>query len=410
MHRRRYLTACLSAGVLLLVRSLQLAVSAAMSPASAVHPNPVSGAAAAGLKKADKAAAAEAGPPLPGRFLAFDVSRPFGSTRNTFRAAAWAHFCQKAYNAGRRMVVIQARGSKTMNPYADLLLCGARQQGLWTAAYLFVDFTNPYGSGDLQVQQALQAIGDEAKQIAFMVVDVENGAAGNMTPAERVNRIGQAVHAIAKAGIRPVIYAKNSGGYRGEWTDLTGNAKDFAYLPLWVPRYDRLPRLDSDSRLGRPWESFGGWRMRVGKQYVEDKFPQKTGLAVDENVFDRAVVSGPREVRPYGVTGLVKVVPVAAKRDPQTGEVEQSVKLVNKSKSTVDGPVSLVLHGLDQRVELSNRSGETGEVDPAHSPYVSVTDQPLPPGKSVDVKLNFKGPQGVPVNFQASVLSGSGDM
>src|SRR5688572_8484425 len=205
-------------------------------------------------------------------FFGLDVSRPFGKERETFDADAWSAFCDAAANQGQKLMVIQARGSKSNNPYADRLLETAREKGMLTAAYVFLNFNRLEEPGDLQVRQAVQAIGPEAAELSFMVVDVESGAAGSMTQAERVNRIGQAVEAVAESGLRPVIYAKNTGGSRGEWTDLTGNTDDFNYLPLWVPRYDFLADMNSDGSRGTPWEPFGGWDSRAGKQYLGDAF------------------------------------------------------------------------------------------------------------------------------------------
>src|SRR5207237_10292207 len=118
--------------------------------------------------------------------------------------------------------------------------------------------------------------------------------------------IGQAVQAIVKAGLRPVVYAKNTGGHQGEWADLTGNAPDFSYLPLWVPRYDYLPDLVSDQLNGVPWKAFGGCGSRQCKQYYGDAlwgFPQP--IDVDHSIFDRTLLEGPASARPYHVSGRV---------------------------------------------------------------------------------------------------------
>lgn len=346
--------------------------------------------------------------PLPEQFLAFDVSRPFGNRRERFNAEQWAQFCRASLRTGRRMVVVQARGSSTSNPYADLLLKGARAEGLRTAAYVFVNFRHSAPSGEAQMKRAIEAVGAEAKHLDFMVVDVENGAAGDMTQAERVNCIGQAVEAATLAHLRPVIYAKNTGGRRGEWTDLTGNAKDFSYLPLWVPRYDLRADLEQDGYGGMGWASFGGWATRHGKQFADDKLTAAPlGLNADENIFTRDVVSGPSKPRPYGVTGLVKVVAGKPTRDKKTGEVVQPVKLVNRSKSTINGPLSLVLEKLTEHSPLVNG---VGEEDETRDPYVKLSSTKLAPGASVRTELRFAATTSAPPSYAAEVRAGAGDL
>jgi hypothetical protein len=407
MPRRYVLSACLSVCLTVLLRCLQLAVPAGVANAA---PSEVSEASLVSLEtqvptqstslpeepKNVKVAAS-----LPPQFLGLDVSRPFGSRRETFDAVKWAQFCEASRISGQKMIVVQARGSHTTNPYADLLLKGAREKGLATAAYVFLNFTRLNETGDVQVREALQAVGSEAEHLKFMVVDVENGAAGSMTQAERVNRIGQAVEAVVEAGLRPVIYAKNTGGSRGEWTDLTGNADDFSYLPLWVPRYDYVASLDRD--VSGSFEGFGGWSERAGKQYVGDTTgPGLTGLAVDENLFDRSIVNGPAEARPYEVTELLRVQEAQARLDKKTGEWKKTVTLVNRSKSPIYGPVSLVLDGASDNAELVNKTAETAEADP----YVNVLNKPLAPGKSATITLRFAGAK--PSDFEPVILAGDG--
>jgi hypothetical protein len=344
--------------------------------------------------------------PLPEQFLAFDVSRPFGVRRTGFDRTSWKQFCEASLAMGRRMVVVQARGSRSSNPYADLLLEEARKSGLRTAAYVFLNFNRSAPSGSDQVRLSVDAMGSEAKQLDFMVVDVEAGAAGNLTPAERVNRIGQAVEAVTAAGLRPVIYAKNTGGRRGEWTDLTGNATDFSYLPLWVPRYDSQPALEVDG-FGREWRSFGGWTVRHGKQFADQNSTfAPFGLPADDNVFARTLLNGPKKPKPYGVNGLVSVIAGKAKRDKKTGEVVQAVKLVNRSGSAILGPLSIVLSDLSKHSPLANGhgKGETGH------PYVRIRSKRLNPGCAVETVLRFARTTSAAPTYFADVRAGSGEV
>jgi hypothetical protein len=412
LPRLRYEPFCLSICLFLVFR---VAASGRFSAQTAANAEPVAAAPAAKSieKRPPSPHAAPAEPkekmePLPNHFLAFDVSRPFPRGRSGFDAAAWARFCKASKKTGRRMVVVQARGTHSSSPYADLLLKGARASGLRTAGYVFLNFGHSSPSGAQQAKLALKAMGDEASKLDFMVVDVENGAAGKMTAAERVNRIGQAVEVIAKAGLRPVIYAKNTGGRRGEWTDLTGNSTDFAYLPLWVPRYDQSAELDTDGNRARPWKPFGGWPERRGKQFADDRLTvAPEGIPADENVFHKSILEGPTEPRPYGVTGLVKVQLGASKRDPKTGDVVQAVRLVNRSKSAIIGPISLVLENLTEHSPLKNG---TGEHDVTGDPYVRIPSSTLPPGGSVKTQLRFDPATSARPSFQPEVMAGSGNM
>jgi hypothetical protein len=407
MVRRYVLSACLSVCLTAVLRCLQIAAPAdaanatptQMSEATLVSLETQTPSQTTSLPEASKDV--KAAPSLPSQFLALDVSRPFGSRRETFDAVKWAQFCEASRISGQKMIVVQARGSHTANPYADLLLKGAREKGLATAAYVFLNFTRLNETGDVQVREALQAVGPEAEHLKFMVVDVENGAAGSMTQAERVNRIGQAVEAVADAGLRPVIYAKNTGGHRGEWTDLTGGSDDFSYLPLWVPRYDYIASLDRD--VNGSFDGFAGWTERAGKQYLGDTTgPGLTGVAVDENLFDRSIVNGPAESRPYEVTDLLRVQEAQARLDKKTGEWKKTITLVNRSKSPIYGPVSLVLDGASDKAELVNKTAETAEDDP----YVNVLNKPLAPGKSATITLRFAGAK--PSDFEPVVLAGDG--
>ena len=85
------------------------------------------------------------------------------------------------------------------------------------------------------MRQALTAVGTAKGSLAFMAIDVEMGHSGPMTPAQRVQRICEAVQAVREAGLWPVIYTQNSPA-NPQWDSLTGASTDFQDLPLWVSR------------------------------------------------------------------------------------------------------------------------------------------------------------------------------
>lgn len=143
-------------------------------------------------------------------------------------------------------------------------------------------------TGDWQVAQALAACGvgrpgPHPALLSFMVIDVEDRWAGNMSTADRVTRIWEAVNAVP-TGMGVVIYSRN-----GDWTSLTGSSTAFSSYPLWVPRYipsdPQADDLDLDG--AKDWEPFGDWPERSGKQYRENV--SLFGATFDLNVFDPSV-------------------------------------------------------------------------------------------------------------------------
>src|SRR5437588_1607565 len=184
-------------------------------------------------------------------------------------------------------VVVGAFQGKNPNKYAEQQLGAARQAGLRTGAYVFLNFaSNQIASGADQASVALQACGKEAGNLSFMAVDIEPGMKGARSQASRVKFIDAAVKTIKSWGVQPIIYASNAN----VWNHMTGWSNAFAHLPLWTPRYDGNADLKADGK--GAWEPFGGWYARQGKQYSDQKsFEAKTLEAtlgcgsVDLNLF-----------------------------------------------------------------------------------------------------------------------------
>ena len=206
---------------------------------------------------------------------------------------------------GCSFVIVDAWGGH--NPFLNSRenLKNATEAGFTRLAiYCFLNFDNRAESsadhlpvpkdqsGSWQIQQALLASGLAgpnriAVNPAFVAVDVEAQWAGTMLPPDRVNRIADAVHAVEDAGFKPIIYARNDNL---EWDDLTENSTAFSALPLWVPRFQKSIRFQIDDlKLDQvvPWQPFGGWAERQGKQY-EMNVPL-LGTKVDMNVCQPAL-------------------------------------------------------------------------------------------------------------------------
>ncbi len=193
--------------------------------------------------------------------------------------------------SGCDFVIVGAWGGRRQNQYAQAQLQMAFQAGMKVAAYCFLNFDNDAHlpgapasqTGGWQVQQALEAIGPMRDALAFLAVDVEPRYKGRMSPQARVQRIREAVTAIKRAGLPPVIYAKDR-----DWNRLTGNSDAFKHIPLWDTRWNGDTSLEME--LGEAWQSYGGWEKRAGKQYLGDMlYPIGMGLPVDWDMMDAAL-------------------------------------------------------------------------------------------------------------------------
>jgi hypothetical protein len=78
-----------------------------------------------------------------------------------------------------------------------------------------------------------------------------------------------------------------------------------------------------------------------------------------------------------------------------------SIQLTNSSATPIEGPVHVVLAGLDPQIELVNASGMT-----MGWPYVTYPAD-LAPGESVTVPLEFSNPLRLPVSYMVRAYSGA---
>lgn len=223
-------------------------------------------------------------------FNGIDFSRSAGALNDLT-------FFDKAKQQGIKVVVAQAWGGRTQSPFADSQLFNAAISGMDTGIYCLLNYDNPSQTGDWQVQQALDAVGPVViETLRFVGIDVEP-IGGEGLPqdldsfAARNQRILEAVLAVQNAGLQPVIYTS-----RDHWQQITGNATIFAGLPLWDVLNDTLADLSIDAYSGSPipWNPYGGWSRRMGKQYDLGSTGNGTTLfemPVDLDVFDSSMLS-----------------------------------------------------------------------------------------------------------------------
>ena len=107
------------------------------------------------------------------------------------------------------------------------------------------------------------------------------------------------------------------------------------------------------------------------------------------------------------VTSSIRVTYNGFTLNPMTKRYVQTVRLENKSSTSIVAPVSLVLDQLTAAVTLYNATGITSLMPPAGSPYISATTN-LSPGQSVSVQLQFTNQGNVPIAYKARVLAGPG--
>jgi len=213
------------------------------------------------------------------------------ATFANFRAKGWTSHFQASW------------GGRNVWPDARQNLINAHNAGMKVATYAFLNFDNSSTisgapsdqTGIWQMDKCLQNIGFNgnksslAYDLKYVVVDVENTYVGTMSPANRVQRIAEAVQRARNYGFWPAIYTRNQG-VNTWWNTYTGNSTDFSDLPLWgsypeVTSANFKDHLDLDG--GSPYIPFGGWTTRAGKQYQLDSTIM--GVRVDLNVWDPAI-------------------------------------------------------------------------------------------------------------------------
>lgn len=198
----------------------------------------------------------------------------------------------------RDMVVVGGWGGQHRNVHAHNQSLFARQAGLKTSAFTLLNFKGPE-DGRCQVREALAALGDEARYLSFMAIDVEDAwlppglkhhppVAADQQRA--LARIREAVAEVRDQGLHPAIYTSDI-----YWVPYTADSHEFADVPLWQPVSDQKDDLEDPALSGAA--SFGGWAERAGKQYDVDTPTHRVRLdglpnmPVDLDIFDAGLLA-----------------------------------------------------------------------------------------------------------------------
>ena len=194
---------------------------------------------------------------------------------------------------GYHCVIVGGWGGINRNPHAQVQSSRARSAGLLTAGYCYLNFASGL-DGECQVREAFAAFGAEAAHLGFRAIDVESDASNQLSlglqaeppdaSAQRdaVARIAEAVQAVQRAGLCPVIYTKKS-----YWKRVTGNTAAFSSLPLWWTQVG--PASLSEPDLSSPEWTFGGWTNYAGKQCALQTRATPSAFPVDLDIFDGGV-------------------------------------------------------------------------------------------------------------------------
>jgi V8-like Glu-specific endopeptidase len=105
-------------------------------------------------------------------------------------------------------------------------------------------------------------------------------------------------------------------------------------------------------------------------------------------------------------------VSVGGVRRSRGGRVVETLVLRNAGGQDIQGPLNLVLAGLDRRLRLVNASGRTTKQSPG-SPFVTAAvpgDGLLAPGDEVTVSLVFSNPRHRSIPTTTQVFAGPGDV
>jgi len=237
---------------------------------------------------------------------------------------------RRIQRAGQSFVIAQAWGGRSRNEFAESQLAGARAAGMYTAAYVLLNYDDmvcptfdkpvrdasgkclgdPIAQaepgGRWQVRQGLAALGGQLANMSFVAIDIEwfLGGTPPSDPESQQRRrltILEAIEEVVAWGKRPVVYTRNGPRH---WFEITGcsNAApsldcDVLYSSVHHPL---RPVSLWDVEIGPAeldgFQPHGPWTSRIGRQYGIDENP--FGLPGDKtfdlNVFDVGIFSPSR--------------------------------------------------------------------------------------------------------------------
>jgi hypothetical protein len=109
------------------------------------------------------------------------------------------------------------------------------------------------------------------------------------------------------------------------------------------------------------------------------------------------------------VTSAVRVMLVNVDVNPRTGRVVHVLRVVNKSSSPIEGPLSFVVDDLKEGASLLKPTGTTSCTSPAGSPFVTHTADRLPFEGAITFKIEFSAPGKKAVDYRPRLLAGTGN-
>jgi len=248
------------------------------------------------------------------------------ATFENFRSKGWTNLIQMSWFG------------RLDYPNASQAVINAHNAGMKIAAKAELNFDNSSflpdapadQTGVWQMEKCLASIGftgDKSSlvfDLKLVVIQVERYM-GTMAPADRVQRIAEAVQHIRNSGFWPAIHTRNDG--INQWWDIyTGNSTDFADLPLW----DSFPvdeftdfRDHLDMNALTPWIPYGGWTSRTGKRYLDNRtiFGKTVDLSVCEPAIWEAMSPDP---------GMPNMVASAVVRRQPGGGFWLDISVMNK--------------------------------------------------------------------------------
>src|SRR5262249_30871744 len=110
---------------------------------------------------------------------------------------------------------------------------------------------------------------------------------------------------------------------------------------------------------------------------------------------------------PLVATDVTEMVQVRTDHKRNHGTKEK-VTLKNRSGTAIQGPLSLVLGGLDKAVSLRNAAGFSLLDGSLGCPYATTDLPELRPGKIVTLTLFFNNPKHHAIHFKYLVMAGTG--
>lgn len=245
---------------------------------------------------------------------------------------------KKAYDAGFRMVVVQAWGGGPVpggkNAYCAQQLAAARKVGMMTAIYLIVppDTTT---RTEFLIQAAKEAAGSEYQHIRFVALDIEDSALRLLHPTNPKGRLDDAISHIMDKPV--VIYTS-----RHMWSKVMRGMAGFERYPLWDAHYDEVAELDTN------WVPYGGWTQCAMKQYKGTTLVPG-GISADLNIADLVRLLGDSPPNEEKEALLARIAELERSEAECLAELEEVAKIRKDDKAAFATVRNIVNDRIDRK-------------------------------------------------------------